>query len=250
MSMKKIFTSISLIFTLFSFAQISGVTDSLSKNKKILIGVCFSPDYCYRALKSDAIYSSYGISFRDQIEKPKFGYSIGIRGIYKASDLVELEMGILYTNKGYRSNYDNTYTPAPQIVPASSSSNALFAEQITYNFYYLDIPFKVNFICGKGKIRFITSLGMVIEALILTTSRDNLSDIYGNRSEGTFNISTNFNKINLSPMISIGLENKLHGRMSLRAEPYFQYGILPLLNTTVKENLWNAGLKISMFYHL
>lgn len=63
---------------------------------------------------------------------------------------------------------------------------------------------------------------------------------------------TNFdyNKVNISPTVSVGFDYKINSRMNLRVEPTFRYGVLKITKTPVTGYLYSGGLNVSYYFGL
>jgi hypothetical protein len=72
----------------------------------------------------------------------------------------------------------------------------------------------------------------------------------GRTSKDKHSSTAHYNKIDISPMISLGLEYKINKQLRFTAEPVFSYGIIHLTDLVLKENLWQAGLIIGVYYRL
>ena len=213
--------------------------------QKILIGFNFSPDYNFRTLKNRNGESSadFTIKNRNDIETARFGYTTGINvGIF-ASQWVGFETGIQYSDKGYKTkNQDLVYFPPSP----SSPTKAHFI----YAYQYIGIPFKAKFYFGKGNVRFLSSIGLMTNFLLNVKQTTIVEYSNGKTEKNTQSITSSFKKVDISPIVSIGIDYKLNKKFHLLAEPTFRYGVIDTKSSPVKENLWNAGLNIGIYYEL
>ena len=60
-------------------------------------------------------------------------------------------------------------------------------------------------------------------------------------------LKSGFNKVDISPMLSVGVDYKLNNKIHLFAEPTFRYGVIKTKDTPVTEHLWNAGLNVGFY---
>ncbi|HRN94808.1 MAG TPA: hypothetical protein PL084_08790, partial [Chitinophagales bacterium] len=75
--------------------------------------------------------------------------------------------------------------------------------------------------------------------------------VYSNHTKReTIPISYNYKKVNISPLISVGIDYKINSRMNLRVEPTFRYGVLKLMDTPITTYLYSGGLNISYYFGL
>ena len=240
------------------FAQNDEAKVAPSYNK-MMIGVSFSPDYAYRTLSSDgtSVFSNYIIESRNKRETAKLGYTFGLNFNYNFSRKFGLITGVLYSNKGYQTESIGNLTFGDQIhsrrgfvildpndpaIPNSFKS--------VYNHYYLDVPLKAIYRMGKGKIRFISSVGIITHILMKSTVKTISEYQNGEKEKSTRVAYDNYKKINLSPTISLGVEKQFNNQSLIRVEPTFNYGLLDIIDTPVRAKLWNVGLNVSYYLRL
>ena len=240
--MKGFFLFLGIILVITTDAQ---ETQKKEKQKRISIGVNFSPDYDFRTLKNNdgSSSSDFVIKSRNDIETAKFGYATGLSVNVRFSKILAFETGILYSNKGYRTGEIDLYYPLPD--PSSPTQY-----KSLYSFHYLDIPLKLNVTTGKGKVKLIASAGLAANFLIKES--ETVTQIYsnGDSKKEKQSSTSDYNEFNISPLISLGLEYRLKNSFSIRAEPTFRYGVLKIIDQPVTEYLWNAGLNIGIYYDL
>jgi Outer membrane protein beta-barrel domain len=230
-----------LIFTITLFAV---QAQDKNRTQKILIGFNLSPDYSFRTLKNNDGGSSGGIIIksRNDIEIAKLGYTTGINAIFNFSKQIALETGIQYSNKGYKTkNQDLVYFPPNPNLPSKAEMN--------YSYNYIGIPIKAKFTFANSDLHFITSVGFMTNFLlnVKQTSTYQYSD--GKTEKKTQSVS-GFNKVDISPMISVGIDYKVNGKIHLIVEPTFRYGILKTRDAPIAEKLWNGGVNLGFYYAL
>jgi hypothetical protein len=213
-------------------------------DKAVSIGISFSPDYNFRTLKNNDGSSSSAmvIDRRNQIEKGKFGFTTGLSLHAGLSKKLELQTGLLYSSKGYKS-------PKQVLDYASRPGEPVYIKSEA-SFNYLDVPLKLNFISGSGQVRFIVGAGLTANFLLNDSEKVIL--IYADGSEHDFHQSIGFTykKFNLSSLISAGVQFELRKNILLRTEPTFRYGLLKINDTPVTAYLWNVGFAIGVCYKL
>ena len=213
--------------------------------KKILIGFNFSPDYNFRTLKNSNGESSADVTIknRNDIETPKFGYTTGMNVGIIVSQRLGLETGIQYSDKGYKTKIQDLvyFPPSP-----SSPKKAHFI----YAYQYVGIPFKAKFYFGKGNVRFLSSIGLMTNFLLNVKQTTIVEYSNGKTEKNTQSTTSSFKKVDISPIVSIGIDYKLNKKFHLLAEPTFRYGVIKTKSAPVTENLWNAGLNIGIYYEL
>ncbi len=238
--MRKIFLILAFIPLLIN-AQ---VTKKDKTKKNVAIGISFSPDYNYRKLKNNdgSSSSDFVINSRNEQEKGKFSVTTGLTLIARLSKKLELQTGLLYSDKGHRiPKHALDYAPRP-------GEPTHIKSQTSFN--YLDIPLKLNFISGSGHIKFIAGAGLTVN--ILLNESELVTLFYGDGSEKELRQSDQFEykKFNLSSVISAGVEFKLTENFFLRTEPTFRYGLLKIIDLPVTAYLWNVGLNVGVYYKL
>ena len=234
-----------LLMLLFTFLSATTFGQNSKQVNKISIGYSFSPDYSFRTLKNGDGNSSIDlvIKSRDDIEKAKFGYTTGLNVTFHFSDLLGFETGVQYSNKGYKTKeQDLTYFPPNPSLPNKATTN--------YSYQYIGIPLKAKFTFGKSKARFISSAGFMTNFLINVKQTSNYKYSDGKTEKKNQSSTSGFNKIDISPMVSIGIDYKLTDKIHLSAEPTFRFGLSKTKDTPVKEKLWNAGLTLGISYSL
>ena len=214
------------------------------KDRKVLIGINFSPKRYYRTLKNNdgSTSSDEMIKSLNGEETPIILADIGINVCYKFKKHIGFETGIQYSNKGYAT----LGTPLQWGFPGSPVSTLSYV----YNYYYLDIPAKINFTFGNKKMRFITSAGITTNILIKATATEFIDNPGGQSESSTQQSTNNYKKIDLSPTISAGIDYKIKKRMSLRIEPIFRYGILKIIDKPVTVYLWDVGINFGFYFAL
>lgn len=238
--MKKIFLSL----LLFSFYPVYGQqAQGQTTQLKWVIGFNFSPDYSSRVLRNTGGNTSGVIKSRNDMEVGKPGYTTGITVSRSFTGLLSFETGIQYSNKGYQTKkHDLFYSQPDPALPEKA--------KFIYNFRYIDIPFKVNFAFGKSRVKFIAGAGLITNFLIRETITTILEYPNGTGKRKKEPSGYDYNKINLSPFVSAGLEYRLRDDLAVRAEPTFRFGILKIYDAPLSEYLWNAGLNIGFYYSL
>ena len=240
--MKQLPIYLLVLITLSSKGQNTDKKVSTADFKRVQIGINFSPDICFRLLKNNdgSSTSDIGIKRSNENEIVKFGYTAGLNVCFNIIKFVGIETGIQYSNKGYQTKtIDYTFGQPNPFAPKEG--------KFIFNFHYIDIPLKVNFTIGKKKVRFFTSVGLTTNIFIKETQTSILK--YTDRTDRiTKPTSYDYNRINISPTISLGIDYKINSRMNLRIEPIFRYGVLKIIDAPVTGYLYNGGLNISYYF--
>jgi hypothetical protein len=237
--MKRVFILVTTLASLTALGQNTNPT------QKILIGFNFSPDYSSRTLKNNdgSPSSDLVINSRNDIEVAKFGYTTGLNVCFNFSQLVGFETGIQFSNKGFKTkSQDLTYFPPNPNLPTKSKS--------IYAYQYIGIPLKAKFSFGKSKVRFVSSVGFLTNFLLNVKQTTNYEYANGKTEKKSQSSKSGFNKVDFSPMVSVGVDYKLTNKIHLLAEPTFRYGGVKTKDAPVTENLWSAGLNVGFYYAL
>ncbi len=232
-----------LLLTFLIPTILYGQDSTSTKYRKFFIGVNFSPDYCYRNItKNDNSISSdewaYEKNYSDSIYKPTFGYTTGLNFYYQVRKWYSIESGIQYSRKGY------------QTIPLPTGYHFEITT-IYYYFTYLDVPLQANFTFLKSKIQIIVSTGAIFSYLLHVGIKYVPQTQTADFQTQTHISKYSYNKINISPSVSVGLKYNVNNRINLCAQPTFRYGILnPDSKSAEFMHLWSLGFNISFNYGL
>jgi hypothetical protein len=233
--MKRLFI---LLITIPLYSVLSGQNKSEDFHR-VQLGVIFSPAYSYRTIKGED-RQCYYIEYRDDQEIAKFGFSGGLNVCFDLNNWLGIESGVLYANKGYRTEkeYRPIFTDPSQV----QWREGYQWHRFVYSYHYIDVPLKVRFSTERQKIRFFAATGVSTGFLVDAT-------ITGQSNKGNNRIpmlNDYHNRINLSPMISAGIDYKVTSTSYLRIEPMYQYGLIDTSNSDVNtEHLWSVGVNVS-----
>lgn len=229
---------------LSSYGQDNVKLENISNFKRVQIGINVSPDICFRTFKNidGSSFGDFIVNEYNKIETIKISYSAGLNVCFNIKKFVSLETGIQYSNKGFQTKFiDLGIGPQDPSLPEKL--------KMIYSYHYIDIPVKVNFTIGKKKVRFFTSVGVTTNIFIKETQIGVL--VYSDRTDRkTSSTNTDYNNVNISPTISVGIDYKMNNRMNLRVEPTFRYGVLKLTDTPTTDYLYSGGLNISYYIGL
>ena len=242
--MKQIFILFAIITSVNAHGQKSLKKNQTSTHKRVLIGLSFSPDYGYRTLKSNGTASGNLVrNSRNDVEISKMGFTAGADLCINFNQLLGIETGLHYSNKGYQ-------TKKQDLVFAQPIPGQPIKVSFIYRYNYLDIPLMACFSFGKTRLRIIAGAGLEINALINATQKNEYEYPNGNTEKNKLSSTANFKKFNISPMISCGISYAINGKMVFRAAPAYRYGLIKTTDTPVGEHLWSAGLNIGLYYKL
>jgi hypothetical protein len=248
-----------IIATLLFACSIIYASDSTSF-KRLYVGVSFTPAASYRLLADNPSVaasnpSQYAtkserddmIKFRNKIEKPDFGFNVGLRVGVNVTSFFSIETGFEYARKVYRYEIDSlslgyqwngsTYT---------ATESAKF--KVYENYRYLDIPVALNFSIGKKRLKGIISTGSYFEILLDKTNTGVLRVDGGKSERNTRFDNSPFNTFNISPFLGAGVDYRINGMMHVRVMPIAQMQALKNIDTAITEYLWSAGINASLYF--
>ncbi|MES2397169.1 MAG: outer membrane beta-barrel protein [Bacteroidota bacterium] len=239
--MKKVLFSFLLLISFGLSAQDSTNTTL----KHWAIGYTVSPDYCYRTVTSDGSASMNNIvTFRNENEVPQFGITSGFNVAYFFTKHFSIETGINYSNRGYRTKYFSDF------ISPSGTPDPFIPTKINYiyNYNFIDIPLKINFVAGKKKLHFIASAGISANFLLFL-KETRISEYSDGRKITSYpKPQTGFDFSDLTMLLSAGTDINLTNKLNLRIEPTFRYSLGIKQTSPIKEHLWSAGLSLGFYY--
>lgn len=239
--MRKIALLLFICFPLFLQAQ-----NKSTVSKKLKLGVIFAPEYSYRKLsvakKDESI--AFIIPLRNKNESALIGYTLGINAIYNLSKHLNLESGVNYSVKGYKTD-EQVLTFEDQLTASG------FGQIYGVNkFHFLEIPIKLGFSYGKKKTQFIAGIGVSTSFFLGSKSEFKIKSPNGNIQNYSFNSDIPYRTFNLSPTISAGINYNINNHSNIKIEPTFKIGLIPLVDAPIKERLWSMGLNIGYYISL
>jgi len=243
-----------LLTTLFfslnsSYAQ-QELTETKPEFARFKIGLTVTPEMGYRILSinSDQPHSYYNsyLKYRNENETPKLGFSAGIAVSYNFSQKIGIEAGLQYANRGFNSehfDYFLSYSVSPQ------SGKKPVSMKSKYGSNFLELPVRINFTCGKRKLKFIASTGAA--AMLLTHNRNTIIVQYsdGLMARKTMRF-TYFKGFYVAPQISFGADYQISPRMNFRFEPIARYVFNTVYSSGIRTNLISGGLQFSLLVAL
>ena len=205
------------------------------------IGMVVSPDYCYRTLRNNdgSKFSDMIINSNNEREVPKFGYTAGLNVCYNLNSNIGIESGIQYSNKGYQTKIEYGKFGGPGQFEQIES-------KVKYNIHFIDIPLKLNYATGTRNVRFFSSLGITTNIFATETY---VLYVYnpGNTDRNSDPTGVDYNNVNISPTVSVGIDYKIKDRINLRIEPAFRYTILKIIDSPVTGYLYSGGINIGYY---
>lgn len=217
------------------------------------IGINVSPEVSYRIL-TDKTSNSLGImDYRSQKESSIIGLTAGVSYAYTFNRFWGVETGLFYALKGFQEMEDGLFTYDeydPNIDLFVNTKTVRFI----YQFHYVDIPVKANFTLGKGRVKFISSLGIVGNLLVTPhdVTRINYEDGSKQISRSVPDFKPNHNRFSISALASVGMDFMFTDQIKIKIEPVGRVGVTPAANASygISERLYNIGLNVGLYWTL
>ena len=228
-------------FLILSFSAFANDSTKV-EFKRFAVGIHASPDYCYRKLSllaSNPLTVSQ-LDYRNNNEIPMIGYTAGIDLSYYLKKQFAVSLGVNFSQEGYKTK------PIP-VTTVINPYTEVGKEISRYNFNYIEIPLKANFVFGKKKIRFLASAGITSAFFIYQRTLNETKYDSGGKSTTKEKPDYIYNPFNLFLTGSIGVDFKLGKKSGLKLEPFYSYGLLETINAPITENLSNAGLTLEYY---
>lgn len=221
----------------------------INAQRTLKVGFNFSPDFCYRTLKVDstADYLDDLKKIRNDNETPKLSFTTGINLLYEIDEKFSFEAGLSYSEKGEQSKVSALFLGS-QVDPIFGMQGNPDFIITKYSYNYIELPLRIIYTYGEKKIKFTSSLGIVPQYLLNATQKfiflRNNDKVIQNRTKQPYS----FNKFNISPTLSFGIDYTINEQFNLKIEPTFRYGILKIIDAPLTSYLWNAGLNMGFYY--
>ncbi|MCK4661614.1 MAG: PorT family protein [Bacteroidales bacterium] len=221
--MRKIILIFGIVFTSI---LVSG------QENKISTGLASSVDY-YNMFDFKSI-----VGFNHKYETNS-AYSIGLRFQYNINEKLSLRSGLLYSEKGYKKNYNYIFMDA---------GDPLIPKESNLKISYLNVPLIIGYyLINKGNIKFSSSTGIISEFLISNTE---ISVFEDNSERNSEFLNQNLNGILLSAQVNVGLEYHMGKNLFFTIEPYVRYGINKIDDVIMNSNPISYGGILSVNYKL
>ena len=224
-------------------------TTAFAQDKSWWIGPAFSPDMCSRILQADAEVAKNIKASRDQNEHLKLGYTTGIMVRKNLGYISSMETGLLYSNKGFSAVMPVIF--GDQIDPMNGI-NGTSTASVQYHFKYVDLPVKINYLMVRLQhMDMFMATGVNVNCLVeqktvMHVFRDPQPD------ETYTSYSTeSWQRLNISPMLGMGVDIRLRESLHLQIEPLMRYGVLPVdENGLIRTRLWTFGINSILYFKL
>lgn len=232
-----------IIAIVLPFFTIASNADSVN-TKKVSIGLSFSPDFCYRILRSDPSYKFF-VDQNNNGAYPSFGFNTGVNCLIQLNKKLNIELGCLYAVKSekYQFKIDISTTNTVQ----ATIPNQIISK---YNYRYIDLPIKFNYTLLDKRIKLYALCGFSSNIYLYQTnisiSKYDNGVITRNTSDHYY---SEFYAVNFSGLIGLGLDYHINKKLHTRIEPMYRQFITPIANTPVKNYLYTIGVNVAAYYN-
>ena len=229
-----------IILTFLLLSTITyGQSNEIKLGKSILLGLTFSPDYCYRTLNYEQKDENFA-EYRNEIEIPKFGFTTGISAVFQLNQSLFFESGILFSDKGQQTKkfrIDQEYPD--QTIPEQIKNN--------WHYYYIGIPIRLNYFFKKGNLKIFISPGFSANIFL---EQKRVKYEYNPDEQYTYYSTEGFNKLNIEAIFGAGLEYNVEKKIALRFEPIFRYSLTALSNSEINRYQYSIGANFGIYYNI
>jgi len=239
--MRLFFTLLTLI-PLTVFSQVNDSTPS----RKFSFGITFSPDYCYRTLKSDTSVKWLTDS-RDSLEIPKFGFTAGLNLALKINNRISLETGLLFSDKGEKTKEFALFGITPSGQPDPDQPTKCSS---VFHYSYIDIPVKVHYYLLTQRAKLFLSAGISPNVFLSQSVTSTFEYSDGHTTKTTSAGNAGFTGINLTVIAGLGFGYDLTNKFYLKIEPEYRRSITSIVDAPMKVYLYSIGINTGLYYKL
>lgn len=227
--------------TISSHAQ-----ETATPKRPLRFGVNLLPAIAYRELAEAEknAYTGSTISFRNEIEEPRFAYGANIVCALDLSKRFSIEGGIGYSLMGYQLNWD-ALTYGDMIDPNRGfiyQTNDVPINAIRSSYETIEVPLRLVLRCGQGRLSSITGAGLNIGYLLHGGPTNVLVRTDGTKNRSLYSGTDDYRTINLFPTLSTGAAYTLSDHIELRLEASGRYGVSRIVDAPITAHLWSAGV--------
>ncbi len=213
---------------------------------KVRYGLSFSFDQTDRNVVRTAGSGTHDQLYRtDGYSSMRIGFAAGLDVRVPISTRAALFTGLRYADRGFRSRaYASSYIHDSLGVVEGTPVEITHG----YHFQYLQVPFMFQYQFGLRRLRPTIAAGIEL-GYLLGVYRVNYDEIpEGNNQKERVEDIFNFQQLDLSPVLSIGLTHQTTDRIWLRLELLGRYGVLPVTRPPERGYLYNASILFGVLY--
>lgn len=229
--MKELIIITILIAPLFGMAQ-----ESVSGKDIFLIGVNFSPNFCYRTLDYPDELQTV-VDSRVESEHPSFGFNVGIATRYFFVTNLEVELGIQFSRQTH------IFKNVPISDAMGNISPGLADSQLRY--HYIELPLRANYRFLNRKVFGYVTTGISINVFLNDQSKSWITYYTGETDVITFESSINtFSKTAFAVLGGFGIGYHITEKLNLTLEPLCRYSLTSLAKAPIDQYNYSLGCQI------
>lgn len=247
----KIHCSMKVISIIISLILIQSFKVAAQDSSRIAVNIFYAPEIGFRTLESkDSFFSSQVLPFREAVEKPGLGHSVGGSIIYKLSSLLKIRSGITLNERVYRV----PETPIKWEGPGSDAVIRLVRYPTTVSYKertrigYISIPLtlEVERSLKRSSVGIFAggSFDFFLYHKINVTEYNSHGD--GQSFGKNLNYLNTFEKVAFNFLAGISLDYDLNENLILSFEPYAKRSGPVIQNPRLTAKLQSYGVNLSL----
>jgi hypothetical protein len=206
---------------------IPAAMNAQDSTSKVMWGVAYSNDMCYRLSKADAGFDDFKSEF-DSLESAKYGYSVGLTFNYAVRSNWTIQSGLNFSEKGYRID----------TLKEASLTNMKF------HFRYIELPVQVGHVFkSKRTIKPCASFGVYVGYLL--SQKTHYTPI-GEISSSFLDNSSSLSKVNLGLVTTCGIQTNIQSTYLFKVEAMYKQSLLSLSDGPFNRYLNSLGIVLSL----
>jgi Outer membrane protein beta-barrel domain len=206
---------------------IPAAMNAQDSTSKVMWGVAFGNDMCYRLSKADAGFDNFKSEF-DSLESAKYGYSAGLTFSYAVRSNWTIQSGLNFSEKGYRID----------TLKEASLTNMKF------HFRYVELPVTVgNVFNSKRAVKPCASMGVYVGYLL--SQRTTYTPI-GEISSHYADNSSALSNVNLGLVATLGMQTTIQSSYLFKVEAMYKQSLLSLSDGPFNRYLNSLGVVLSL----
>jgi len=234
--MKSIVLFICLLIGYAAISQRDSEGEIIPDPHRFYAGLSFAPEFAGTYfLGSDPF-----VDYQNEISIPKISYTGGADFLFILNQLLNIESGVNYSGKGFRTKKMALTNNLGNPVDPSHA-------RVTLTYHCLEIPIKLNYVINYLKFRFYYSAAVTASYVLGVQDKTEYYHLDGTSTYSKYSVQTDdMNKFNLSPTLGAGFDFFINSKMTFRVEPAIRFSVLEWYPTsTSTRSLWNSGINFS-----
>lgn len=219
---------------------------STVKMNRLTVGLEFASNYSYRTLKPDENDATavWVADMRNEREKPIIGFSTGISAFYSFGFRLSFQASVQYGRYG-----EQAETP---ITDQFGTSQIGLADH-NYYYEYVQLPATIGYVFPLGnRLRLHAQAGIQTQffARYLVKTIRTYTDESPTETSTSSTTKGSFNRVTGSWIGSVGIEFDAADQLSLRLDPTFCYFFKRIVDGSISQYPYSAGLNVGVHYRL